>query len=175
MALGFTSASTFEVEMKFFEQLRHGTRGDDLPPVDHADHIAVLLGFPHVVGGHNNGEALTPVPVQNIPELPPQMGIEIARGFIEDQKRGVAHQGNGDEEPAFFASRQVFVGCFLLALQIEVVHQHSGIDRVLIHARIETQRLFDPNIVVQRIFLKLDADSTAYIVAPLQVGDTFAK
>ena len=76
--------------MKFFEQLRHGTRGDDLPPVDHADHIAVLLGFPHVVGGHNNGEALTkirkralnraklgghnngealtPVPVQNIPD-----------------------------------------------------------------------------------------------------------
>src|SRR4029077_2713177 len=66
--------------------------GDELAVINVGD-VTAALGFVHVVGGNEEGDAVTGKLEQQVPELTPRDGIDARGGFVEEQQLRLVQHG----------------------------------------------------------------------------------
>ena len=80
---------------------------EQVPPVTHQQQVLAVVGFVHDVAGHQQGGAAAGQPVEPVPQLDPQDGVEPDGRFVENEQVGVGDQGAGQRDPGALSAGQV--------------------------------------------------------------------
>ena len=144
-------------------------RRDHAAAVDDRDPVAKLLGLLHVVRGEYGGASLATAIADDLPHLPPRVGIEAGGRLVEKQQLRIAHQGHGHGQPLLLPAREVLDPRVRLLLQRNPGDGGRRLDAVAIESCERGSRSRDRELVGKTRFLQRDADAAANrlrIVAP---------
>ena len=75
-----------------------GVFDEDLAVVDDGETVAKLVGFFHVMGGEDDGNAFNAERGDSFPHRDAALRIEPGAGFVEEQNFGAMRDGAGDLE-----------------------------------------------------------------------------
>src|SRR6266550_3174818 len=139
--------------------------GDELAEIN-VGYVAAALGFVHVVGGDEEGDAVAGKLEEEIPELAARDGVDASGGFVEEKKRGLVQHGAAEGEALLPAtgklrSQAIQIGCEAVELDnfVDAALQARGLQAV--DTAVELQVFRDGQIVVETEILRHVTDVLA--------------
>src|ERR1044071_762626 len=143
------------------DELLRGAEGDDLAVVHDRHAIAELFGFLHVVRGDDDGAACAFDSFDEIPELPPRLGIEAGGGLVEKEELGIGDEGARERQPLLLTTRQLPHATVALLPELDRIEDFLEGTGPLVEAAKELQGLGDGEFVGELGFLERDPEALA--------------
>ena len=131
--------------------------------IDHDRDAVAILGFVHIVGGDEDGDAAVGGRIDQAPELPPGDGVDAAGGFVEEDDGRVVDDGDGKGKLLLPPERQGATRVIPVLFQLELLKEGRCFvaDRAVVEpidAGIEADILPDGEVFVKGEFLAHVAD-----------------
>src|SRR4051812_41602760 len=157
-----------------FDQPRRCAEGDDLSVIDDRHSIAEYFGFVHVVGGQHCRATRRLELVDQVPQLPPRLGIQSRRRFIEKEQVRIADDRAGEGQALLLAAGQLADASVALFIELDAGDHLIDLRAGLVEAAKETQRLVDRELFTQLRVLQLypkPLTETLFVVFPGHAED----
>jgi hypothetical protein len=89
------------------DQFGRRAQSDDLAMIYHRHSIAQTLGFVHVMGCEEDRPPFFLQFADDIPQVPPGLGIQSGRRLVQEQEKGIPNQRASDGKPLALTSRKL--------------------------------------------------------------------
>src|SRR6266850_2505386 len=140
-----------------------GAEGDHLAVVHDGDVVAEPLGLVHVMRRQEDRPAAASQVPDDLPELPPRLGIEARRRLIEEEEIGIADEGAGDGEALLLPARQVGHPGFSLLEEADLLHDLRRGPPFPVERPEQSDRLLHGQLVGELGLLERDADPLSQV------------